>query len=199
MASRRRMLVWSLTAALAAGAGAVYGQDQPQPTVDPPPAPSTPDPEVPAEPPPPPARPEQTAEQAAATFEQLYGERLKAAQRTRDRADDAALATELMAATELEGLSDALRTKLCRTAFDLSVAAPDGWESAVAAMEKLADLVPGEAAEARLNIANVQLARYQAAVRGTDRLAVSGTAFEAVMDAGAALEADLRFADALAL
>ena len=98
---------------------------------------------------------------AQATFDDLFGQSLRAVRATRDTADDGELAAELLAAARMSGEYPELLSILCRRAYDLTADLDGGQELAVTAMTLLADSVPTEAVEALSSVVELRRNRYQ--------------------------------------
>lgn len=82
-------------------------------------------------------------EDAEKAFEMLYGADYKRVTETkRDKADDLALATKFVAAAKAKDTHPGLAAILCDKAYELASQSPSGYDTAVEAMEMLADRVP---------------------------------------------------------
>jgi len=79
------------------------------------------------------------ADEARQVFDSLYGQKIKQAAATSDRADDIALAKEMLAVAKASGSTPKLQAMLCDTAGDLGSKHPDGFSTAIEAMQLLAD------------------------------------------------------------
>jgi len=116
-------------------------------------------------------------DKAQELFQSLYGEDIERATKTRDTADDIALAARLLeAAKEAEG-NPALLALLCEKACQLGAANAKGYETALAAADLLAANVPEKALACRETVLTIRQRQYEQA-RGSDK----ATAGEALLD-----------------
>ncbi len=95
------------------------------------------------------------ADDAKQVFDSLYGPRIKAAKATADRADDHALAKELLASAGNSADTPALLALLCEASYDLGSRHPDGFTTAAQAMTLLAESVEAQRTGAREKLADV--------------------------------------------
>lgn len=122
------------------------------------------------------------AQDAAAIFESLYGADLKRVKATPDPRDDLELAKRLLDATrEAAGVPDFLAL-LCDRAYELAAASPEGYPTALAAMETESARLPVKAVACGERIVEVRQRQLDVA-RGDERL----KAGEALIDALLAL------------
>ena len=98
------------------------------------------------------ASPPAQADDAQQVFDSLYAAKIKAAAGTIDRADDVALAGDLLAAAKTSTDTPGLLTLMCEAAHDLGQRHPDGFSAAADAMALLAEHV-----EAKRDAANDKL------------------------------------------
>ena len=149
------------------------------------------------------------ADEAADTFNRLYGEDLKGVAATPSPADDVALAKQMLEDTKKAGGAPALLVLLCETAYELAAKNPAAYPTATAAMDLLAAKVPEKKAECLQKNAAVYQKQY-ATARGDARtkagekaIEVLGVLAEAqaaageVEDAGASLRQALAVATAI--
>lgn len=118
---------------------------------------------------------------AAARYEALFGTREAEARRTRTFDDDLALAEEIAAAVQLEGLSSSLRVLMCDKAFDLASRSPDGYDTAAKAMARLEDVAPDQALRVKDGLATIAIKRYLS-LPTAQKKQFAGDAFNAVVD-----------------
>jgi hypothetical protein len=85
------------------------------------------------------------AAKAAEAFQSLYGADLQRVKATRDLKDDIELAARLLDAAKSMANQPAMLTVLCERACELASAAPDGYATAIEAMELEAAKVPAKA------------------------------------------------------
>jgi hypothetical protein len=130
------------------------------------------------------------AQEAADTFNLLYGNDLKRVAATKDTADDLALAQQLLEAAKTPKTDPALAALLCEKAYELALKDPKGAPVAVQAMELAAAKVAAKKGECLEKIVAVRQQQY-AAARGDaktkaaeDLLLALDTAAEAKADAG---------------
>ena len=84
------------------------------------------------------------ASEAQQVFDSLYGPRIKAVKASVDRADDHALAKELLTAAGNSTDTPALLALLCEASYDLSSRHADGFATAAQAMTLLAESVEAQ-------------------------------------------------------
>ena len=108
------------------------------------------------------------ADEAEDAFNSLYGNEYKRVTGTPDKNDDVALAADLLKAVKTPGVHPALLAILCDKAYELGTKAAAGYDSAIEAMELLAQKVPDKAADALKNLVAVREKQYQAA-KGLDK------------------------------
>ena len=122
------------------------------------------------------------ADEAEDAFNSLYGDEYKKVIATRDLADDVALASGLCAAAKAPGTHPALAALLCEKSYELGAKAPAGRETAVQAMELLAERAPDRKAACLGRIVAIRQRQYDEA-KPADR-ADAGDAFvDALVDA----------------
>ena len=143
------------------------------------------------------------ADEAEDAFNSLYGNEYKRVTGTPDKNDDVALAAELLKAAKAQGIQPGLLAILCDKAHELGVKRPAGYETAVEAMELLAQKTPAGAAPAFDKIVTIREKQYQAA-KGLDRADAGEVFIESVLAAagarmasGAATEAAAQLRKAL--
>ena len=120
------------------------------------------------------------AGEAEDAFNSLYGNEYKRVTGTPDKNDDVALAGELMKAAKAPGVQPALLAILCDKAYELGTKAAAGYDSAIEAMELLAQKVPDKAADALKNLVAVREKQYQAA-KGLDKADAGEVFVEALL------------------
>jgi WD40 repeat protein/tetratricopeptide (TPR) repeat protein len=108
------------------------------------------------------AAPAQDAEQV---FNSLYGKDYRKALSTSDRADDIALARQLVEATKTAAHQPRLFALLCEKAHLLAGKHPGGHETAIEAMKLLAEKVPAKKKDCREKLLTLYQARYGASRR----------------------------------
>ena len=118
------------------------------------------------------------AEEAADTFNSLYGDEMKRALATPGTGDDLALAAKLLRAARQAETEPGLVPLLCGKAYELAVKDPSGYPSALAAMRLLAAKVPAMKVQALVWSVAVRQRQYGQA-RGEDR----AKAADALIDA----------------
>jgi len=132
------------------------------------------------------------ADEAADTFNKLYGEDLKRVAATPSPADDVALGKQLLeAAGKVTNQKDFL-TLLCEKSYEIAIKDPTGYPTAKAAMDLLAASVPEKKVEALQKVAAMYQRSYAAA--RAEAKAKAGEALveslKALADAQAAAEDD---------
>lgn len=90
-----------------------------------------------------------SGDDAAKVFETLYGSKIRQVSATGDRADDVALAMELLEVAGKSGSTPGLQALMCDTAYDLGIKHPDGYTAAIAAMQLVAESHETKRSEAR--------------------------------------------------
>jgi uncharacterized membrane protein YdfJ with MMPL/SSD domain len=105
------------------------------------------------------------ADEAADTFNRLYGDDLKRVAATPSAADDLALAKQLLEAAEKVTNRTAFLTLLCEKAHELAIKDPAGYPTAKAALELLAANVPEKKVESLQKVA-AMYQRHYATARG---------------------------------
>jgi len=103
------------------------------------------------------------AEKAAEVFDALYGQDERRVRRTREAADDVALAKRLFAAACKAKDQPALLAVLCEKAYGLAAPHPDGYATAVQAMAFLAGQIPSKAGACAERVVEVRERQYAAA------------------------------------
>ena len=103
------------------------------------------------------------ADEAADTFNKLFGEDLKRVEATPTPADDIALAKQLLEAAEKAANQPVFLTLLCEKAYELAVRDPAGYPTARAAIVLLAAFVPEKTLEAFQKIAALDQRSYATA------------------------------------
>lgn len=111
------------------------------------------------------------ADEAQRAFDVLFAGRMEKVTKTADRADDIALAKEMLELTTKAGVDEPLIVVLCERASELTQRYPDGYAVAIEAMEILAAASPQRQAKAQETMADL-LTRQLARLRGDDRLEV---------------------------
>jgi formylglycine-generating enzyme required for sulfatase activity len=103
------------------------------------------------------------ADEAADTFNKLYGDDLKRVAATPLPADDVALAKQLLEAAGKAANQPAFLALLCEKAYELAAKDPSGYATAMAAMDFLAGKVPEKKVECLQNNARLMQKQYAAA------------------------------------
>jgi tetratricopeptide (TPR) repeat protein len=138
------------------------------------------------------------ADEAEDAFNSLYGNDYKKATATPDKADDVALAADLLKAAKAQGVQPGLVAILCDKAHELGVRLPTGYETAVEAMELVAQAIPAAAPPALDRVATIREKQYQAA-KGLEKADAGEVFIESVLAAAAAHMASGATAEASAL
>jgi hypothetical protein len=125
------------------------------------------------------------ADEAEDAFNSLYGNEYAKVTATPDKADDIALAKQLLEAAKAPGVQPGLLTILCDKAHELGIKLPAGYETAAEAMELLAQKTPAGAAPAFDKIAMIREKQYLAA-KGLDKADAGEVFIESVLAAAAA-------------
>lgn len=102
------------------------------------------------------------AEEAAEAFESLYGADVQRVKATQDPKDDVKLAARLLAAAKKATGRPEFLTILCQNAYDLAICWPDGYPTAIEAVELLASEVPNKAADCHARKLGVVELQYKA-------------------------------------
>lgn len=89
------------------------------------------------------------ADDAKEVFDSLYGAKIRQVSATIDRADDIALAKDMLAVAKDSGGTPALQALLCEAVYDLGAKHADGYAAAVEAMQLLAETQPKQREAAR--------------------------------------------------
>lgn len=105
------------------------------------------------------------ADEAELVFESLYGGEYRKVLSTRDKADDVALAKQLVEATRTATGQPKLFALLCRKAYLLAAKDPEGHETAIEAMKLLARNDPAEKDDCRAKVLDLYQARYNTSRR----------------------------------
>lgn len=95
------------------------------------------------------------ADDAEKVFESLYGASIKKVSSTPDRADDVALAKELLSVAEESDQTPSLQAMLCRAAYDLGVRHPDGFSTSAQAMILLGESQPENRSDANEKLVEI--------------------------------------------
>ncbi|MBI1373779.1 MAG: hypothetical protein GC159_13730 [Phycisphaera sp.] len=112
------------------------------------------------------------ADEATDTFNQLFGDEVRRVTATRVPDDDVALARSIISAADSVEDKPALVRVLLDNAQRLAAKDPSGYDTAILALERLAERVPDAAADANDQLVTLLMRRYSAA-RGDDRAAVA--------------------------
>jgi formylglycine-generating enzyme required for sulfatase activity len=145
------------------------------------------------------------ADEAADTFNKLYGEDLKRVAATSLSADDVALGKQMLEDAKKAGDQPAFLTLLCEKAYELAAKDASGYPTATGAMDLLAGKVPEKKAEClQMNAALYQkqyaAARGEAKVKaGENVIAALSALAEAQAAAGDADAAGLTLRQAIAV
>jgi len=117
---------------------------------------------------------------AEALFESLYGADVAKVTRTRDKADDVALAARLLEAAGGRDIQPALAAVLCRKAIDLGSSHPDGYDTAVDAADRMIEVAPEKAAEGYERLIDLREQQHRAA-KGLDKIGAAETLIETLL------------------
>ncbi len=129
-----------------------------------------------------------TAEEAAAVFDRLYGDALQKARATRDPADDVELAGRLVEAAQVAQGQPAFAARLYEAAAELASGHPDGYDLAVEAARALEGLDPARAPECRETVLEIRQRQYDMA-RGLARADAGAALVDALVAAAEARKA----------
>jgi len=132
------------------------------------------------------------ADEAADTFNKLYGEDLKRIAATLSPADDVALAKQMLEDAKKAGDQPAFLALLCEKAYELASKDPSGYATATAAMDLLAGKVPEKKVECLQKNAGLYQKQY-AAARGEAKVKAGESIITAL---GALAEAQAAAGDA---
>jgi formylglycine-generating enzyme required for sulfatase activity len=145
------------------------------------------------------------ADEAADTFNKLYGEDLKRVAATPSPADDVALGKQMLDDAKKAGDQPAFLTLLCEKAYELASKDPSGYATATAAMDLLAGKVPEKKVECLQKNAALCQKQYAAArgeaktKAGESVIAALGSLAEAQAAAGDTDDAGLTLRQAIAV
>lgn len=123
------------------------------------------------------------ANEARQVFDSLYGQKIKQAAATSDRADDIALAKDMLDVASKSKEHPALITLLSGAAHDLTSKHADGLATAVQAMQLLAEFVPDAKASAREKLIPL-LTRQMAAGKPDEREQAGETLIDLLLTIG---------------
>lgn len=137
------------------------------------------------------------ADEADDVFEKLYGLRVRSAKSSRDKADDKALAEELITAARASTSAPKLMTLMCQAAYDLASTHPSGYATAVRAMRMLAAHVPEQRAAADQKTIDL-LQRWYLRSRGDEKARVGGDLLDVLVDVAESQAAADKRDDAIA-
>jgi len=140
---------------------------------------------------------EKTAE-AEKAFDEVYGADVKRAKASRDTRDDVELAARLLKAAGDASAAPELVAVLCEKAYELATVAPDGFSTAVAAMELESSKFPDKAAACYDRILEVHQRQFDLG-KGSARSKAGEALIDALMAAVELKQASGATADALAL
>ena len=115
-----------------------------------------------------------------ALFESLYGGDVAKATRTRDKADDVALAAHLLETARGQDIRPALAAVLAEKAIALGARHPDGYDTAVDAADLMIEVAPEKAAEAYERLIDVREQQHRAA-KGIDKIGAAETLIETLL------------------
>jgi hypothetical protein len=138
------------------------------------------------------------ADEAEDAFNSLYGNEYNQVTRTPDKGDDVALAADLLKAAKAQDIAPGLLARLCNTACELSARLPAGYDTAMEAMELLAQKAPDQAADSLAKAAAVREKQYHAA-KGPDKADAGEVFIESMLAAAGASMASGATADGMAL
>ena len=117
---------------------------------------------------------------AEALFESLYGGDVAKVTRTRDKADDVALAARLLETARGQDIRPALAAVLAEKAIALGARHPDGYDTAVDAADLMIEVAPEKAAEAYERLIDVREQQHRAA-KGIDKIGAAETLIETLL------------------
>jgi hypothetical protein len=139
--------------------------------------------------------PPAAADEAADAFNSLYGKDVKQAKATAGKADDVSLAKELLKAAKVLKGQVGLLGLLCEKAYELAAADAAGYDTAIRAMQFLAERAPEKQAAALGRIVPLRERQYRAS-RGIDRAEWAEELIQACLAAGEAEAGREQFAAA---
>ena len=122
------------------------------------------------------------AAEAVAAFESLYGADLKRVKDSRDPKDAVAFAAKLLAAAKQAPAQPELAAVLCDKAYELALAHPDGYATAVEAIRLEAAAAPEKAAACADRLVEVRQRQFDQA-KGDARPSAGETLIDAVLAA----------------
>jgi hypothetical protein len=128
------------------------------------------------------------AAEAAAAFQSLYGAELDRLRASRDPKESVGLATKLLAAAKQAPAQPELVAVLCEKAYELALAQPDGYATAIEAIRLEAAAVPEKAAACADRLVEVRQRQFDLA-KGDARPSAGEILIDAVL---AAVEARKR-------
>lgn len=128
------------------------------------------------------------ADQAAAQFNKLYADNIRnVGASIADTSDDLALARVMVAEAPKHRSEPALMTLICDRAYKLARQDPAGADTAIQAMQLLADTVPAQELTARQNVVDLRSTQYTQA-RGPDKARVAERLIDETVALGEVLE-----------
>ncbi|HUU91007.1 MAG TPA: hypothetical protein VM238_07340 [Phycisphaerae bacterium] len=117
---------------------------------------------------------------ARAMFESLYGNDVDKVTRTRDKADDVALAARLLETARGQDVRPPLAAVLCEKAIDLGSTHPDGYDTAVDAAELTIEVAPDTAAKTYERLLTLREQQHRSA-KGLDKIGAAETLIESLL------------------
>ncbi len=138
------------------------------------------------------------ADKAAEVFESLYGAKVKAVKATRDAGDDVELAARLLAAAKEATKQPGFLAVLCEKAADLAGGHPDGYATAVEAMDFLASQVSEKAAACAERVVQIRQNQFEKS-RGDERFGAGEALLDALLPLVDAKEAAGEYLEAAAV
>jgi len=114
---------------------------------------------------------------ARAIFESLYGSDVAKVTRTRDKADDVALAARLRETARGKDVQPPLAAVLAEHAIALGSAHPDGYDTAVDAADLMLEVAPERSQEAYAHLLDLRKQQHRAA-KGLDKIGAAETLIE---------------------
>lgn len=122
-------------------------------------------------------------EDPASIVESLFGDRLRAVASTKEHADDILLAKQMLDAESSLRASKGVAPLLCERAYDLTVGSPEGVDTMIASMMRLAEVDPTRKIESHDHIVR-GLTAVHGRVRGEQREALGARLVAALETAG---------------
>ncbi|HUU92765.1 MAG TPA: hypothetical protein VM238_16355, partial [Phycisphaerae bacterium] len=132
---------------------------------------------------------DEAEDKAVALFNSLFGSDIERVTKTRDRTDDVELAQRLLEAARQDSAGKpALVVVLCEKAAELAEGHPDGYVTALAAMELLIESAPERAGACAVGVLAIRQKQYERA-RGEAKVVAADALIDALLDMADSQEA----------